>query len=150
MRTKTFLITAALAAALALPATAKERPLSRAKVPPPVLAAFEKAYPKAKAMRFAEEKQDGKTCYEIESQDGAVRRDLLFSADGALLEVEETIPTSDLPATVRDAVAKQAPKATIKRAEKVTRGETVRFEVELSGTATKELVFDVNGTSLAK
>ena len=149
MRTKTFLITAALAAALALPATAKERPLSRAKVPPPVLAAFEKAYPKAKAIRFAEETQDGKKAYEIESQDGSKRRDLLYAADGTVLEIEETIPPADLPATVRDAVAKQAPKATIKRAEKVTRGETVRFEVELSGTTTKELVFDVNGKPLA-
>lgn len=150
MRTRTLLITAALAVTLALPAASKERSLGRAEVPRPVLAAFEKAYPKAKALRFAEEKQDGKNAYEIESQDGGTRRDLLFSADGTLLEVEETIPASDLPAVVREAVEKRAPGATIKRAERVTRGDTVRFEVDLNGSAKKELAFDPSGKPLEK
>jgi hypothetical protein len=153
MRTSTFLITAALVATLALPAAAKERKLSRAQVPSPVLTAFEKAYPKAKALSFAEEDKDGKACYEIESHDGPTRRDLLYAADGTILEIEETVPPAELPAAVRDAVAKQAPKATIKRAEKVTRGDTVRFEIELgtkATTKTKELVFDVNGTPVEK
>lgn len=150
MRTRTFLITAALAATLAVPAAASERTLKRAQVPGPVLAAFEKAYPKAHAVGFAQEEKDGKMCYEIESRDGATHRDLLYAANGTVLEIEESIPPSDLPEAVRDAVAKQAPKATIKRAEKVTRGDTVRFEVELKGATTKELVFDNDGKRIGK
>ena len=153
MRTKIFLLTAVLVASLALPAAASERKLSRAQVPSPVLTAFEKAYPKAKALSFAEEDKDGKTCYEIESRDGTTRRDLLFAADGTVLEIEEIVPAADLPAAVRDAVAKQAPKATIKSAEKVTRGDKVLYEIELSATSTtktRELVFDGNGRSVEK
>lgn len=150
MRITTLLLTATLLATLALPAAAKERKLSRAKVPTPVLTAFEKAYPKAHALSFAEEDKDGKACYEIESRDGTTRRDLLFAADGTILEIEETVSPADLPAAVRAAITRSAPKATIKRAEKVTRGDAVRFEVELTGAATKELVFDIDGKRIEK
>jgi hypothetical protein len=150
MRPATLLVTAALAAILTLPATARERKLTRAQVPPAVLTAFEKAYPTAKALHFLEDDKDGKPRYEIESRDGTVSRDLLFAADGAVLEVEETVPEADLPAAVREAVKKSAKGATVKRAEKVTRGATVRFEIELRGGSTRELAFDADGKPVGK
>ncbi len=150
MRPAILFVTAALAATLALPASAKERKLTRAQVPPAVLTAFEKAYPKANALHFLQEEKDGKPYYEIESRDGTVARDLLYAADGAVLEVEETVSEADLPAAVREAVKKSAKGATIKRAEKVTRGGTVRFEVDLRGSSTKELVFDADGNAVGK
>lgn len=139
------MLAAVIVALVVFPAAAEERRLSRSQVPPPVLSAFETAYPKAKALRFAEEENDGKACYEIESREDGTRRDLLFSADGSLLEIEEVVPESALPAAVREEIARLAPKAKVQSVEKVTRGGKVTFEIALSGAGTRELVLDAGG-----
>lgn len=122
-----------------------EMKLSRGDVPAQVLAAFAKAYPSATPSRFAREEKGGKTFYEVESREGRVSRDLLFAPDGALVEVEERISPADLPSAVREAIDALGPKVTIRRAERVTRGGCVTYDVTLSGTAKRERTFDPTG-----
>lgn len=144
---------AGTAATLAVASSARadvETKVPRSEVPAPVLAAFEKAYPAAKATAFAREEKGGKTYFEIESREGKVARDLLLAPDGTLVEVEEGIPVADLPQPVRDAVRALGPKVSVRSAERVTRGSTVSYSVTLSGAKERGMSFDAAGRRLAE
>jgi hypothetical protein len=135
--------------AAALPATlwAKEKTIKRSQVPGPVIAAFEKAYPKATMKGFTEEQENGKTFYEIESIAGSTSRDILYSADGAVVEMEEGLKLNELPDVVVNAVKATYPGGVIKSAEKLTKGETTLFEVAVVvGKKKIEVQVDPQGT----
>ncbi len=138
--------TAFVALALALPAPAAEMKLAKKDVPAPVLEAFAKTYPNAKALAFAKETEKGKTYFEIESRDGEVARDLQFAADGTIVEVEETVKESELPATVIAAVKAMGPGVSIRKAEKVTKGSVVTYSLALTGAKVKEVELNATGT----
>lgn len=99
-------------------ARAQETRLSRKEIPSAVLAAFEKAYPKATIKHAMKESKDGRTTIEIESLDGTTGRDLQYMADGMVMEIEETIPMSEIPAPVIATVKGKHPKGKIVKAEK--------------------------------
>lgn len=142
----TFATTVALAFVLVLPVAAAEKKLEKKDVPAPVLATFAKTWPAAKALAYAQETEKGKTFYEIESEDGTVARDILFSPDGAIVEVEETVKAAELPAPVLAAVKKMGPEVSIRKAEKVTKGTVVTYGLELKGAKVKEISLDASGT----
>ena len=84
---------------------------------------------------------------EVESMDGKTRRDLIYSAAGAVLEIEEGMQPSDLPGPVSSAVFKAYPGGVIKSAEKLTRGSFVGYELTVrQGKKTHEVVLDSGGT----
>ena len=120
-----------LASTLVAAAPTQEKKLSKKNIPAPVLAAFHKAYPKATVRAAAEEQKDGKTTYEIESMDGKTARDLQYLADGTVVEIEETIAISEIPEAVKTAVTGRYPKGKIIKAEKVTKGQDVSYDVEM-------------------
>ena len=131
--------------ALAIPAHAA-KPAGK-KLPAAVFASFEKSYPTAKVKNWSTEKNDGVLCYEVESMDGKTRRDLIYSADGAVLEIEEGMKPSDLPEPVTLAISKAYPKGVVKTAEKLTRGSFTGYEVAVrQGKKTHEVVLDSEGT----
>jgi lactam utilization protein B len=117
--------------ALATGAHAQERKLSRKALPAPVLAAFQKAYPKAVIKAAAEETQNGVTTFEIESLDGKVARDLQYQADGTLVEIEETLALSEVPEAVKAAAAAKYPQGKLLKAEKVTKGAVTSYDIEI-------------------
>lgn len=124
----------------------QEKKITRKEVPAPVLAAFAKAFPKAQAVGFAQEKEDGKTVYEVESKEGTVHRDVTFFADGNLVVVEESLPAADLPAAVKATASKESPQGTIHLAEKLLRGKTIEYELHMKeGKKSFELVIDPSG-----
>jgi uncharacterized membrane protein YkoI len=97
-----YVITAVL---VALPmilgqANAGEKELSKSQVPKAVIAAFEKAYPNAKGLEFEEETFEGKAAYEVEYKENGTEYELLYSADGILLQKEEEIDGKSLPEPV--------------------------------------------------
>lgn len=146
MRPTSSLSALAVLAALLPAAHAGERPVSRKEVPAAVLASFQKAYPRAKALRFTRDDGEGRQVFEIESLDGRVRRDLSYLPDGTLEEAEEAIAPSALPKAVQRAIQAGHPGAHVLRAERDTRGERVTYEVVLSvHGARKELTFDPEG-----
>ena len=84
-------------------AAAQDKPKAKAVdlkiLPPAVLKAFKTAYPNAVITGASKETENGVTLYEVESVDGKLNRDLLYTADGKATEIEETIAPENLPAS---------------------------------------------------
>jgi hypothetical protein len=116
-----------------------------APLPAPILAAFQAAYPHATIRSAAEEKENGKVVWEVESTDGGLRRDLLYSPDGTVVEIEEEVPSAQLPEPVTAAVKARYPAARVVKAERVTRGAKVSYELQLAGAAKKEIALTPDG-----
>lgn len=141
--------------ALAVPAVGVAQPPTAARpsqpaaapsaLPAPVLAAFKAAYPHATIKAAAEEKENGKVVWEVESTDNGLGRDLLYTPEGSVVEIEEEVPTAQLPAPVIAAVEAQYPAARIVKGEKVTRGTTVSYELQLAGAARKSVELTPEG-----
>jgi hypothetical protein len=125
---------------------AGEKKITRKELPTAVLSAFEKAYPKAVIRGLSKEEENGKTFYEIESLDGKTHRDLLYSPDGTVAEIEQAVAVNDLPAAVKATVSKNFPKGKILKSERLTRDTVTEFEVVISsGKAKHEVVLDPAG-----
>lgn len=132
-------------------AFAQESKIKEKDVPPAVLAAFKSAYPNATIRGLAKEKEKGKLFYEIESKDGATMRDLLYNPDGTVAEIEETIAATDLPTEAQQIIKSKYPKGVVSRAEKVTEGNTIKYEVSIrNGKKRTGLAFDADGKLLTK
>ena len=114
--------------------------------PAAVLKAFQLAYPKATIQRTLHERRDGNPVVEIESVDQGMRRDLLYTPEGRMIECEETIPVTGLPAPVRAALERETRGAKLGRIERIDREGVVTYaiNVRLKGKA-QELVFDPKG-----
>ena len=129
-----------------LSATAQEKKITAKQVPAAVIAAFKSSYPSATIRGYAEEKEDGKTFYEVESLEGTMHRDVLYNPDGTVAEVEESIAASDLPADAQQAIKQKYPRAVITLAEKTTVGDTIGYEVSLrNGRKRIAMEFDSSG-----
>jgi len=130
-----------------LPAAAQEHHIKTSELPEAVVKSFNTNYPNATITGTSIEKEQGVTYYEIESLDGSVRRDLLYTADGRTTEVEERIPVSSLPAAVQKTLQSRFKGHTILRAERTTRDSATTFEVLLSTRAARsEVVLNPSGT----
>jgi len=115
-------------------------------LPTAVASAFREAYPNAKTLHVSRESRDGKIVYEIESQDGPMRRDLIYSLEGQSIEIEDILPADSVPAPVRAAVERDLPGATILGAERVTTGTVIVYEVQVRKNArTRILTYDPAG-----
>jgi len=142
----TFILLPALLA-LCFSANAKalpEKKISKKELPPAILAAFQKAYPKATLKGFSEEKnEEGIMEYEIESREGEIHRDLLYRTDGQVIEIEETCVFPDV---VMKAIGKEYPGATVGKTEKIMRGTVIEYEaIVKTGKEKTELVLDPSG-----
>ena len=134
---------------MSLSASAQEAKIREKDVPPAVIAAFKSAYPNATVKGYAKEKENGKVFYEIESKDGTTMRDLLYNADGTVAEIEETVAATDLPAAAQETFRTKYPKAVVTRAERVTKGSEVKYEVSArQGKRRIGLSFDETGKLL--
>lgn len=138
-------------AALTVSVRAQEKPLRKSKVPAAVLKAFKESYPEATAKAYSLEKENGKNYYEVESIDGKTHRDLLYAADGKVIEIEESIKPNELPEAVRATVKKDFQSAKILRAERTTREQKVSYELVIrSGKNKYEASYSPDGKRLSK
>ncbi len=136
----------ALIVGLSASTLAQEQRIMRKDVPKAVLTAFAQAYPKATIKGYSKEMDKGQVVYEIESVEGKTTRDVIYSADGNLILVEESVNTSELPLAVKSALDKRFPGGKILRAEKVTKGTVVGYEFRIEHNGkTSEIVFDPKG-----
>lgn len=127
----------------------KEKKLTKEQIPSAVVTAFQKAYPKAVIKGVGEEKKDSVTYIEIESVDGKVNRDLQYTTDGKVVEIEETIDAKTLPQAAQTQIGKDYPKGNVEHAERVIRGNQVQYEVSVDmGEHRYEIVFDAAGKVL--
>jgi hypothetical protein len=132
-------------------AEAKEKTVDLKILPAAVLSAFKAAYPNAVIKGTSKETEKGVTYYEIESVDGILNRDLLYTADGKAAEIEEAIAASDLPGAVQQTLTKEYPGAKVLKAEKVTKGDQKLFELKIQVKEKKMgLTIDPNGKIIEK
>ncbi|MHB8609626.1 MAG: DUF3794 domain-containing protein [Candidatus Acidiferrales bacterium] len=124
----------------------QDQKVSSRDVPEAVRSALAKTYPNAKVSNWDKEIFEGKVVYEAEgATDGKVNRNVMYSPDGNVVQIEETVPVSDLPAAITAPVNKQYPKGAIQSAEKRVHGETVEYVLRLKGAAVKKVVLDSEG-----
>jgi hypothetical protein len=129
--------------------TAGEKKISKKKIPSAVLTAFKTDYPNATIKGQAVETEKGKKYYEIESVDGKTGRDLLYTPDGKISEIEEDMDISTLSAEMKGTVDKAYPGGKLVKAEKVTRGASTTYELHVKvGKKTKEVALDASGKIL--
>ena len=115
-------------------------------VPPAVVSAFEKSYPAATIKSYEREDRGGETCYEIESMEGTIERDIIYNAGGGVLEIEESLDINQLPERVRKSVEKNHSQGKILSAEKVTQGREITYELIVqSGKEKIEMEIDAYG-----
>jgi hypothetical protein len=129
----------------------QEQSLKKKNVPKAILDAFQASYPKATLKGYSKEKDKETVVYEVESVEGKIHRDVSYTVDGAVISVEESLPYDKVPQPVRDALLKEYPKAKVSMCEKVTKGETIQYELLVrSGKQKYELVFNTDGTIVEK
>jgi len=120
-----------------------EQKVDKKDVPQAIISAFTKSYPNAKIHDYSKEVKKGKTSYEIESTDGNTKRNVSYSANGQVLEIEEAISIKDLPQNIVQTLGKSYPKAKIIEAGKEIKGKITKYEVEIKdNNKTKEIVFE--------
>ena len=81
--------------------------------------------------------------FEVETSVNGQSRDLLFDANGTLVEVEEATNLDAVPATVKAAFESRGHVLTI---EQVTRGKSVTYEATVEKNGKKsEVALDADG-----
>ncbi len=142
----TFFFTVLFSFGFLISAQAQEKEISKNDLPKAVVSSFQKAYPHGVIKGASTEVENGKKYYEIESVEGKTRRDLLLLADGTITEIEETIPESELPSAVTKSLHKKFKSFNIERAEKVTSGKKVTYELAVeSNDKDYEVVLNKSG-----
>jgi uncharacterized membrane protein YkoI len=126
---------------------ADEEKIALDKLPKAVVDAVKAKFPDADLVGAEKETEDGKTQYEVSIKTKKGMLDVILTPDGKIVAVEKVIEAKDLPKPVTEALEAKYPKATIKKAEEITKDDKVTFEV-LIETADKkklEVVLDANG-----
>jgi hypothetical protein len=72
----------------------------------------------------------------------------MYSPDGKVVQLEETVAPVDLPPAITSAVQKENPNAVISSAEKATEGDAVQYKLTLKNAARKRIVVRADGTIL--
>lgn len=128
------------------PIFAGEEEIDVKDLPKAVFNAFQKAYPKAEITSASKEDEDGRIAYEIESVDDEQVRDILYSEEGQVLEVEEEMLFNELPKAVRETIKDEYPDTEVEKAEKITRGGVINYEVVVeTEDESLEIVLDAQG-----
>lgn len=111
--------------------------------PAAVPAAVKKAFPDGTALTCAPHGKD----FEVRLTRNKAELQVDVSATGEILLVEEPIPVSSIPATVMKAFSAKYPKAKATKAEKMTKGPAVSFELAFSiDGRRREATFNLDGT----
>ncbi len=95
-------------------------------IPAPARMALQKLARGAKILEAERENEHGVLIFEAEWSEGGAKHEAAVTADGTLLETEETIPLDKAPKAVRDAVAKYLGA----RAAVVVEKKIVLYEIE--------------------
>ncbi|MEJ2617840.1 MAG: PepSY-like domain-containing protein [Ignavibacteriaceae bacterium] len=141
-----FIITLAFVLFTAGSLSAQEKKIDKKELPAAVLNTFQNSYPDAAIKGTSIEKEKGKTYYEIESIEGTQRKDFLYTKEGKVAEIEETLALNNIPSFVKSSVMKKIPNCEINKAEKVTRDKYVTYELVVEhGMHKNEVVLDSKG-----
>ena len=145
-----WIVSLAVCVLVSVPARADEEKVPLDKLPKAVSGAVEKMFPKAKVVSASKELADKKTVYEVTIKDGKQNVQVTVTPEGEITEVEKEIAAKDLPKEVTAVLDDKYAKATIKKAEEVTKGKELTYEVLLvtKDKKTLEIKFDPKGKVL--
>ena len=150
-RTSVAICVALLLCTLAATAVAQQAGtrITERDLPHAVREAFRDAYPEAKITGVTRETRDGKFLYHVQSTEGQTRRDLVYSADGNLLESQESLPPGEIPTAVRETMDEQCPNGALLFARQTRRGSDVTYFLRMAcGEYRVNLVIDASGRLL--
>ncbi|ACO34663.1 MULTISPECIES: PepSY domain-containing protein [Acidobacterium] len=116
------LATASLALALAAGVSyAQEVHIPFSQLPPAVQQAVQQQKSHGATVRgYVSDRENGRTEYEVETIRHGMTRDISIDAAGHVLEVEQQVPLSQVPAAAKAAIQKGAAGGHLIRVEKVT------------------------------
>ena len=141
MRTTTMVVFATALAALA------ETKVKMADLPAVVQKSVQAELKTATLVGLSKEKEKGKTYYEAETKLNGKSRDLLFDSAGNLVETEDEVDMTALPATARDAIQKKVGSGKVTKVEALSKGgKLVAYEAAvLNGKKTSEVAVTPEG-----
>ncbi len=119
-------------------AGSKERKVSETEIPTPVLRAFKQAHPSADVHEYAEEVEQGKKLYEISFTENGKKMDVLWTADGNVVELEESISTAQLPDGIVETLSKKYGDYKMEETERLSKGDSVFYEVKIESRISGE------------
>jgi len=129
---KSTLITALVTLIAAGTAAGQERKITRAELPAAVERAVAAQSQGATIRGFSQEKEKGQTLYEVEMTVGGHGKDVTIDTSGTVVEIEEQVELSALPAPVRTALLARAGAGKITTVESLTkRGTLVAYEAHV-------------------
>jgi uncharacterized membrane protein YkoI len=123
-------------------AMAQETPVKLANLPPAVRAAVEQQRQGGTLRGLSRETENGKTYYEAELTVNGHNKDVLFDAQGNVVEIEETVDLASVPPPVRQTLEREsAAKGAITRVETLTKnGKLEAYEAQMKkGAKTSEV-----------
>jgi len=92
---------------------------------------------------------NGKTFYEVETRVNGRTRDILLDESGAVVEVEQQVAISNIPASAVEGLKKEAGGAHIMQVESVTKRDKVTYEaVILKNGKRKEIAVRSDGSAI--
>ena len=148
MTNRMFALTAAVVLATGAGLFASEKKIQLKNMPAAVQKAVEEHTKGSTIVGYVEEHEDGKVFYEAETKVSGRTRDLLFDANGVLVEVEEEVAADTLPAAVKTALRTRGK---VLKVEAVTKGSIVTYEAEVEKNGKKsEVVMDARGNAIER
>jgi uncharacterized membrane protein YkoI len=133
-------------------AQAQERKINRSQLPPAVEQTVARESEGATIKGFATEIEHGQKLYEASLVVNGHTKDILIDRQGNIVEVEEQVSIDSLPATVQDALRKNAGRGTISMVESLTKnGQLVAYEAQVKhGKRRSEIQVGPNGEKLKR
>jgi hypothetical protein len=130
---------------------AAETKIKRSKLPAAVEKTVQAQSAGATIKGFSKDSIGGQVEYEVEMTVNGHGKDVSIAKDGTVLEIEEEVEQSSLPAAVKSALQGRAKDAKITKVESVTRkGKIISYEATvINGTRESEIAVGPNGEKLA-
>lgn len=123
-----------VAASLSLTATslAADRKIGKSELPPEVRKTADQQSQGATVVSYSKERENGKLEYEVQMTANGHSKDVTIAPDGRVLEVEEQVAMSDLPASVQTGLKTKAGSGKITKIESLTKdGKVVAYEARV-------------------
>jgi hypothetical protein len=152
MKVSHLIVLCACGLSLAASAAAQEKKIKRSDLPPAVEKTVAAQTAGATIRGFSTEKEDGKTLYEVGMTVNGHSKDVLITADGTVVEVEEEVALDSLPAEVKSGLQAKAGKGKITQVESLTkRDKLVAYEAHVDTNGKKsEVQVGPDGKPLAR
>jgi hypothetical protein len=134
-------------------AVAQGEKLDPSKLPPRVADAVKLRFPGATITQVTKEIENGETVFDIEMTRAGKKHEMDCKEDGTLIDLQNEVPASELPAGAADAIKKKYPGSTIKEVGEILVAKDGKetkdhFEVIIETVDNKEteLTIKLDGT----